>query len=128
MRLELTDLDTIKEAAIKKFDEQLAHTAKNAPLVREVAQLQAELEQIYRVVVLLQKNEPSMDRVAEIWGKMAGICDEFARRLSPLAGTRATDPAAYDPIFDRPNSAREPPQPHHHLWSPSSKMSRRPDY
>jgi len=114
MTLELTDLDTLKEAAIKKFDEHLAHTAKNAPLEREVAQLQAELEQIYRVVVLLQKNEPSMDRVAEIWGKMAGICDEFARRLSELAGTRATYRAAYDRILDVRNAAEERRQLHSH--------------
>src|SRR5438445_201233 len=83
MTLELGDLDTLKDAAIKKFDDSLA--SGNGPLDREVIQLQAELEQIYRVVVLLQKNESSLDRVAEIWSKMVGICDDFARRLSTLA-------------------------------------------
>ncbi len=55
-----------------------------------------------------------MDRVAEIWGKMAGICDEFARRLSALAGTRATYRAAYDRILDVRNAAEERRQLHSH--------------
>ena len=67
MIFELADLDTLKQAAIKKFDDHFAHIAKPAPLDSGVAELQAELEQIYRVVVLLQKNEPGMERVEEIW-------------------------------------------------------------
>ncbi len=51
---------------------------------QEISRLQTELEQIYRVVVLLQKHEPSMERVAEIWGKMVEICDSFGRRASEL--------------------------------------------
>src|SRR6266566_2195221 len=107
MTLELADLDTLKEAAIKKFDDCLAHQAQDKPLDREVAQLQAELEQIYRVVVLLQKNEPSMERVAEIWGKMVAFCDECARRLSTLALTNETYRASYDRILDLRNEAEE---------------------
>jgi hypothetical protein len=105
--LELADLDTLKEAAIKKFEDRLANVNGEDGLGREVAQLQAELEQIYRVVVLLQKNESSMERVAEIWGKMATICDEFARRLSELTGKGATYRAAYDRVLDFRNAAEE---------------------
>src|SRR5438876_2605454 len=100
MTLELADLDTLKEAAIRKFDGSLALLGDNEPVDREVAQFQAELEQIYRVVVLLQKNETSLERVAEIWGKMVGICDEFARRLSALAPKRPTYRTSYDRILD----------------------------
>ena len=107
MTLELADLDTLKDAAIKKFEARLAHGAQDKPLDREVGQLQAELEQIYRVVVLLQKNEPSRERVAEIWGKMVTICDEFARRLSALAGKQASFRASYDGILDLRNAAEE---------------------
>src|SRR5262245_25151485 len=107
MQLLLTDLDTLKDAAIKKFDDCLAHGAADEPMDREVAQLQAELEQIYRVVVLLQKNEPGMERVAEIWGKMVTICDEFGRRLSALAGKRPAYRASYDRILDLRNAAEE---------------------
>ena len=103
MTLELVDLDALKEAAIKKFDDHLAHAGKNQPLDREVAQLQAELEQIYRMVALLQKNESDMERVEEIWGKMVVICDEFARRLSALSAHRAS----YDRILDLRNAAEE---------------------
>ena len=74
---------------------------------REVAQLQAELEQIYRVVVLLQKNETDMERVEEIWGKMVTICDEFARRLSALAAKQPAHRASYDRILDVRNAAEE---------------------
>lgn len=107
MTLELDDLDTLKEAAIKKFDDCVAHSTQDSPLDREVAQLQAELEQIYRMVVLLQKNEPNLDRVAEIWGKMVAICDEFARWFSTLAGKRPAYRASYDRILDVRNAAEE---------------------
>ena len=112
MTLELADLDTLKEAAIKKFDDSLAHSAKDESLDSEVAQLQAELEQIYRMVVLLQKNESAMERVAEIWNKMVTICDEFARRLSALAGKRPAYRASYDRILDLRNAAEERHQLH----------------
>lgn len=107
MTLELDDLDTLKEAAIKKFDDGVANMAQDKPLDRQVGQLQAELEQIYRVVVLLQKNEPGMDRAAEIWGKMVSICDEFARRLSALASRGASYRASHDRILDLRNAAEE---------------------
>ena len=79
---------------------------------REVAQLQAELEQIYRVVVLLQKNELSMEAVAQIWTKMVGFCDEFARRIPALASQGPTYRAAYDRILDLRNAAEERRQLH----------------
>ncbi|MBI4327340.1 MAG: hypothetical protein HY674_19065 [Chloroflexi bacterium] len=107
MTLELADLDTLKEAAIKKFDAHLARSTHGEPLDREVAQLQAELEQIYRVVVLLQKNESTMERVAEIWGKMVAICDEFGRRLSALVGKRPAYQESHDRILDLRNAAEE---------------------
>ena len=114
MTLELTDLDTLKEAAIKKFDDCLAQTASGEPMEREVSELEAELEQIYRVVVLLQKNEPEMEQVARIWSKMVTICDEFARRLSDLAGKRASYRSTYDRILDLRNAAEERRQLHSH--------------
>jgi predicted acetyltransferase len=103
----LDDLDTLKEVAIRKFDDRLAHSPANEPLEREVAQLQAELEQIYRVVVPLQNNEPSMERTEEIWQKMVGICDEFARRLSAIAGKSAAYRASHDRILDLRNAAED---------------------
>ena len=112
MTLELADLDTLKEAALKKFDDHLARVASEAPLDRQIALLQAELEQIYRVVVLLQKNEAAMERVAEILAKMLAICDEFARRLSTLARQQPVYRSAYDRILDLRNAAEERRQLH----------------
>jgi hypothetical protein len=85
----------------------VANANLNVGLDREVGQLQAELEQIYRVVVLLQKNEMNIERVAEIWGKMVTICDEFARRLSALRGKGASYQASHDRILDFRNAAEE---------------------
>jgi hypothetical protein len=82
------------------------------PLDHEVAQLQAELEQIYRVVVLLQNNETDLDHVAEIWSKMVAICDEFARRLSALANKRPAYRASHDRILDFRNAAEDRRQLH----------------
>src|SRR5512138_903117 len=107
MTLELADLDTLKEAAIKKFEDCLATANVGDCLDREVPQLQAELEQIYRMVVLLQKNETNIERVAEIWGKMVTICDEFARRLSEVTGKSASYRASDDRILDFRNAAEE---------------------
>ena len=107
MTLELADLDTLKDAAAKKFDDRLASSTHGDPMDNEVAQLLAELEQIYRVVVLLQKNETSMERVAEIWSKMTAICDEFLRRLSALISQRPVLRASYDRILDLRNAAEE---------------------
>jgi len=104
MTLELADLDALKDAAIQKLDQSQTEVSQGTALDRRLAQLQAELEQIYRVVVLLQKNETDIDRVAEIWGKMVSICDEFARRLAARA--------CYDRVLDLRNAAEERRQLH----------------
>ncbi|MBI2928847.1 MAG: hypothetical protein HYY24_24555 [Verrucomicrobia bacterium] len=107
MTLELADLDTLKEAAIKKFDDRLAGSAHGEPLDREVAQLQAEFGQTYRMAVSLRKHAASMERVAEIWGKVVAICDEFAHRLSEWLGTRPSYRVSCDRVLDLRNAAEE---------------------
>jgi hypothetical protein len=121
MTLELADLDTLKEAAIKKFDDSLAQSGSGELREREVSQLSAELEQIYRVVVLLQKNESSMETVAAIWRKMVGICDECARRLSTIASQSKSYRTSYDRILDLRNAAEERCQLHSVLVAPLSR-------
>lgn len=110
--MERADLDTLKEAAIRRFEESLSQAEGSEPRDQEVAQLQAELEQIYRMVVLLQKNEAEMESVAAIWTKMVGICDEFAQRLSSIASRRKSYRASYDRILDVRNAAEERRQLH----------------
>jgi len=107
MTLDLADLDTLKEAAIKKFEDGLAQAEATGALDNEVCQLQAELEQIYRMVVLLQKHEENIEQVVEIWAKMVTICDDFARRLSSLVNTHSVYRASYDRILDFRNAAEE---------------------
>lgn len=112
MTLELTDLEALKDAAIASFEERMAHSAQNEIAERVVAQLQANLEQIYRVVVLLQKNEPTMEGVAIIWAKMVSVCDEFARRLSDRVDRSPAFRAFYDRVLDLRNAAEERRQLH----------------
>lgn len=107
MTLELADLDALKDAAIRKFDDRVAEISPNEPLEREVAQLQTELEQIYRMVALLQKHETDMEVVAGIWGKMVLICDEFGHRVSVLAGKGPGYRTSYDRLLDLRNAAEE---------------------
>jgi hypothetical protein len=114
MTLEMQDLDALKDVALQRFDTRVADLSVNGEerIVQEVARLQAELEQIYRVVVLLQKNETGIDRVAELWAKMVAICDTFARRISVLAHSYPSARISHDRILDLRTAAEERRQLH----------------
>jgi hypothetical protein len=109
MTLEFSDLDTLRDISIKGFEDRIARLPSDPCeyLHQEIARLQTELEQIYRVVVLLQKHEPSMERVAEIWGKMVEICDSFGRRASDLSAKHPACRISHDRILDLRNAAEE---------------------
>jgi hypothetical protein len=86
MTLQLRDLDVLKDAAIQQFDAAMSDIREREEdrLKPELVRLEGELRQIYRVVVLLQKNEANMEQVAEIWDKMVAICDTSARSRPAL--------------------------------------------
>jgi hypothetical protein len=89
MILQMQDLHALERAAIQHFEAGLMPGPLQDPnrISEYLARLEAELEQIYRVVVLLQKNESDMTQAAEIWRKMVNICDSFARQVSALGET-----------------------------------------
>ncbi|MCX6904647.1 MAG: hypothetical protein NTW03_14425 [Verrucomicrobia bacterium] len=109
MIVEFADLDMLKNTAIQRFDMGMAELSADFPsqLDLGMARLQAELEQIYRLVVLMQKHEPEMDRAAELWEKMTEICDEFGRRVSEMAQRHPASRLSYDRILDLRNAAEK---------------------
>jgi hypothetical protein len=101
------DLERFQEAALEQFNAGVADASEEDRLSREVTWLQTELEQIYRFVVLLQKRETNMDRVAELWAAMVRVCDAFARTLSSLAEKSSSARVSYDRILDLRRAAEE---------------------
>ena len=109
MILELSDLDEIKESALKKFDERVAKAdpANREAIAREAARLESQLEQLYSLTALLARREPDMARTAELWKRLVKICDDFAARVFQLARQHTSDTAAYDNILDIRGDAEE---------------------
>src|SRR5206468_8580080 len=98
MVLELSDLDVIKDTALKRFDERVAKTdpADREEIEREAARLESQLEQLYSLTALIARREPDVAKTAELWGRLVRICDVFAGRISQLAQQHALGTSAYD--------------------------------
>ena len=109
MMLELSDLDVIKDSALKRFDERVAKTdpANRELLEREAARLESQLEQLYSLTALVARREPEVAKTAELWSRLVRICDVFAGRLSKLSQQQAFDTSAYDSILDIRGAAEE---------------------
>jgi hypothetical protein len=105
--LEFAELDALKEIAIRRFKDRLANASPDKSIGRPVSHLRADLEHIYRTGVLLQKNEPSMERATGIWRKVAAIADEFAEVLFPVAWRRRSYRTSYFQILKFRAAAEE---------------------
>jgi len=81
-----SDLMVLSNGTLAAFDQRVAGIPRDlsAPFHEEARQLEAELLTVYRVVVLCTKKEDDLSRVAQWWGGMVRVCDEFAGRLSRL--------------------------------------------
>jgi len=81
-----SDLLVLSNGTLAAFDQRVAAIPRDlsAPFHEEARQLEAELLTVYRVAVLCTKTEDDLDRVAQWWGAMVRVCDEFAGRLSKL--------------------------------------------
>lgn len=103
------ELEKFRDAALEQFDAGVSGLgdSNERSLTREIGWLQTELEQIYRFVVLLQRDESSMERAAELWASMISICDAFARRVSSLAQMSPSAKISYDRILDLRRAAAE---------------------
>jgi hypothetical protein len=96
-----SDLLVLSSGTLAAFDRRVADIRRglSAPFHEEARQLEAELLTVYRVVVLCTKKEDDLDRVAQWWGVMVRVCDEFAGRLNKLA--KEFPPCGADPYYDR---------------------------
>jgi hypothetical protein len=109
MTLELSDLDTLKDTALKNFEARLskAGLAKPSEIELEGARLESQLEQLYSFTALLARREPDMARTAELWAKLVKACDLFAGRIYSLAQEHDLSISAYDRILDIRAAAEE---------------------
>ncbi len=109
MTLQLSDLETIKDHALKRFEERLAkaNPANRNEIEREVARLESQLEQLYSFTALMARHEPDMSKTAELWARLVKFCDVFAGRVFQLSQQHALEMVAYDNILDLRSSAEE---------------------
>ena len=109
MILELSDLDTIKDNALKKFEERLskADPGNREEIGREIIRLESQLEQLYSFTAAMARREPEMAGTAELWGRLVRTCDIFAARVFQLSQEHSLTTAAYDNILDIRSSAEE---------------------
>jgi hypothetical protein len=109
MTLELSDLDVIKDSALRKFDERLAKAGpgNREEIEREAVRLESQLEQLYSLTAIMARREPDVGKTAELWNRLVRICDVFAGRLSQLSQDHTIATSAYDSILDIRGAAEE---------------------
>lgn len=108
MTLELSDLDTIKNNALRKFEERVGNAGANpVEIEREVFRLESQLEQLYSFTVAVARREPDVRRIAELWNGFVRTCDLFAGRIFQLSQQYSLGTAAYDSILDIRSAAEE---------------------
>jgi hypothetical protein len=80
------DLRALSLESLRSFDDQVASIPQDAcaPFYVVAGRLESELLVFYRMVVLCAKKEEDLDKVAQWWGGMVSLCDEFAVRLETL--------------------------------------------
>ncbi|MEK7677977.1 MAG: hypothetical protein AAB676_19270 [Verrucomicrobiota bacterium] len=109
MTIELSDLDTIKDTALKRFEERVAkaNPANPEEIEREAARLESQLEQLYSFTALMARREPDIAKTAELWTRLVRICDLFAGRVFQFSQQHALGTTAYDNILDIRSAAEE---------------------
>ena len=108
MTLELSDLDSIKANALKKFEERVGCAGDNRDEIeREAFKLGSQLEQLYSLTAALARREPDVACTAELWLNLVKTCDVFAGRVFQLSQQYALGTAAYDQILDIRSAAEE---------------------
>ena len=109
MTLTFEDIDSLGEAAISRFD---ARVAQVDPSLRnefdaEVARLESQLDQLYALTARMTRNEPDVQKTAELWARLVQICDAFAHRVYALSQEHPVCRASYDHMLDLRCAAEE---------------------
>ncbi len=108
MTLEQSDLDTIKNNALKSFEERIGKAKNNRhDIEREAVRLESQLEQLYSFTAIMARREPDIVKTAELWDNLVSTCDSFAGRVFQLSEQYALGTAAYDGILDIRSAAQE---------------------
>ena len=107
--LELSDLDVMKDTALKKFDERVAKAgpSNREEIEREAVRLESQLEQLYSLTAIMARREPDMTKTAELWRRLVKICDVFANRIGQLSQQHALATSVYVSILDIRGAAEE---------------------
>jgi hypothetical protein len=108
MTLELSDLETLKESDLKRFEERLSGAGDNREKIeREAFRLESQLEQLYSFTAVVARREPDVARTAELWDSLVKTCDLFAGKIFQLSQQYSLGTAAYDHILDIRSAAEE---------------------
>jgi hypothetical protein len=108
MTLELSDLDTIKNNALKKFEERVCNAGDNREEIeRQALRLESQLEQLYSFTAMMARRQPDVAGAAELWDSLVKTCDMFAGKIHLLSEQYSLDTAAYDNILDIRGAADE---------------------
>ena len=108
MTLELSDLDTIKNSALERFEERLCGAGDNRERIeREAFRLESQLEQLYSLTAIMVRREPEVTGTAQLWESLVRTCDLFAARIFQLSQQYSLGRAAYDHVLDIRTAAVE---------------------
>jgi hypothetical protein len=109
MIVEPSDLDSLKDNALKAFDERVgkADRADRQTMEREVSRLESQLEQLYSFTALMARREPDTAKTAELWARLVKICDIFAAKAHQLSARDPLSSSAYDNMLDIRAAAEE---------------------
>ncbi|PWU09051.1 MAG: hypothetical protein C5B50_28290 [Verrucomicrobia bacterium] len=108
MTLELSDLDTIKEGALKEFEERISTAGDDRQKIEgEAFRLESQLEQIYSLTAAMARREPDIAATTTLWNNLVKTCDAFAGGILRLSEQYSLLTPTYDHILDIRASAEE---------------------
>lgn len=105
MILELSDLEKLKDSALKSFVDRMASVDPQIcwEFDVEVARLESQLVQLYAFAAMAAKREETLEGTAEIWAAMVSICDAIAQTMSEFCKQHSASMASHDRILDLRN-------------------------
>ena len=101
------DVLELSNATLAETEKRLSSIPADscAPFYAEASNIQQQLLQVYRTVVLCVRKEEDMDRVAAWWQMMVEVCDKFGLCLHALTQEHPYCGAGmfYDAVLDLRN-------------------------
>jgi len=108
--LDNNDLKELSTGSLDAFEKQVASIPVDlcAPFYEAAGRLESQLIVIYQMVVLCTKKEDDLEKVAQWWGSMVRVCDEFITHLEGLVALHPHCGAEYyrDRFLDLRNTCK----------------------